>query len=91
MTMATELGAGSEVSIDPAARIGAVRLTVADLDRSRSFYETAIGLRAVEQDDGSLAFGPAADEPLVELHGDSNAHALDRRATGLFHFAILVG
>ena len=90
MTMTTELGASSQVSIDPATRMGVVRLTVADLDRSRSFYETAIGLRVFERDNGSLALGPSTGEALVELHGDSSAPALDRRATGLFHLAILV-
>jgi catechol 2,3-dioxygenase len=88
--MATELGAGSNVSIDPATRMGVVRLTVADLDRSRSFYERAIGLRAFELDHGALAFGPSPDAPLVELHGDASAPLLDRRATGLFHLAILM-
>jgi catechol-2,3-dioxygenase len=34
----------SETRVDPATSIGAVRLTVADVDRTRSFYEHAIGL-----------------------------------------------
>jgi catechol 2,3-dioxygenase len=90
MTMTTELGASTHVSIDPATRMGVVRLTVPDLERSRSFYEQIIGLRSYELDDGSLSLGPSADSPLVELHGDSSAKPLDRRATGLFHVAILV-
>jgi catechol 2,3-dioxygenase len=90
MTMATELGASSHVSIDPGTRMGVVRLTVADIDRSRAFYERAIGLRSFENDDGTLGLGPSAEQPLVELHGDATAPALDPRATGLFHMAILV-
>jgi catechol 2,3-dioxygenase len=90
MAMATELGAGSRVSIDSGTRMGVVRLTVTDLARSRSFYERVIGLRACELENGALALGPAADTPLVELHGDPTAPALDRRATGLFHLAILM-
>ena len=69
--------------------MGVVRLTVADLNRSRAFYEQAIGLRASERDDGTIAFGAAGAPPLVELRGDSSAARLDRRATGLYHLAIL--
>jgi catechol 2,3-dioxygenase len=70
--------------------MGAVRLTVRDLQRSREFYETALGLRASEQDDDTLALGVADQAPLVELRGDGSAAPLDRRATGLYHLAILV-
>jgi catechol 2,3-dioxygenase len=78
------------MAIDAATRMGTVGLTVADLERSRSFYEGTLGLQAAEREDGSLALGPPAGEPLVELRGDSSANALDRRATGLYHLAILV-
>ncbi len=80
----------ARISIDPATRMGAVRLTVSELDRSRSFYERVLGLRSSELDTGALAFRAEAGEPLVELHGDASASALARRATGLFHLAILV-
>jgi catechol 2,3-dioxygenase len=76
--------------IDPNTSLGTVRLTVSDIARSRQFYEHAIGLIASEQDDGTLALGVRDERPLVELRGDSGAPALDRRATGLFHLAILV-
>jgi catechol 2,3-dioxygenase len=90
MTMATPVDARNEASIDPGTTVGPVRLTVADLDASRSFYERAIGLRPFERDDGTIAFGTDAARPLVELRGDSSAPALNPRATGLFHLAILV-
>jgi catechol 2,3-dioxygenase len=77
-------------SIHPDTSMGTVRLTVSDLARSRAFYEEAIGLRASEQDDGTLTFAAADGRPLVELRGDSSASALDRRATGLYHLAILL-
>ncbi len=70
--------------------MGPVRLIVSDVDRSRSFYERAIGLRSFERADGTVAFGPDDAHPLVELRGDSSAPALNHRATGLFHLAILV-
>ena len=76
--------------IDPHTSMGTVRLTVSDLARSRAFYEEALGLRAVEQADGTLAFGVADERPLVELRGDSSAAPLDRTATGLYHLAVLL-
>jgi catechol 2,3-dioxygenase len=76
--------------IHPGTALGTVRLTVADLERSRGFYEQAIGLRAVEQDDGTLAFAVPGVRSLVELRGDPTAAPLDRSATGLFHLAILM-
>jgi catechol 2,3-dioxygenase len=77
-------------SIHPETRMGAVRLTVSDLERAKAFYEQAIGLRATEMEDGGLALAVERGEPLVELYGDASARALDRRATGLFHLAILL-
>jgi catechol 2,3-dioxygenase len=82
--------ARSGAAIDPRTALGAVRLTVTDLGRSRAFYEQAIGLSAEDLDDGSVALGVAAGEPLIELRGDSSAPPLDRRAPGLFHVAILL-
>jgi catechol 2,3-dioxygenase len=80
----------STVRIHPDTVVGPVRLTVSDLDRSRAFYERSVGLRASELDDGALALGADPGHPLVELWGDSAARGLDRRATGLYHLAILV-
>ncbi len=79
-----------KVAIHPETSIGTVRLTVSDLDRSRGFYEQAIGLQSAERDDGTLAFGVAGEHPLIELRGERSAPRLDRRATGLFHLAVLV-
>lgn len=78
------------MAIHPDTSLGMVRLTVSELDRSRRFYEQALGLTAIEQEDGALAFGVGSERPLVELRGDSTASPLDRRATGLFHLAILL-
>jgi catechol 2,3-dioxygenase len=69
--------------------LGAVSLTVSDLARSRAFYETALGLSVRDADDGALGFSVPGGADLVRLHGDPSAPALDRRATGLYHLAIL--
>jgi catechol 2,3-dioxygenase len=91
MSMTTEgLSPPESVSIHPDTRMGAVRLTVSDLERSRGFYEQVLGFRVFEQEDGTLAFGPDSQHLLVELTGNSSAPRLDRRATGLFHLAILL-
>jgi catechol 2,3-dioxygenase len=76
--------------IPPDTSLGAVRLTVSDLARSRAFYEQALGLQsAAEQDAVTVLAGPDGNA-LVELHGDPSAPPLNHRATGLFHLAILV-
>jgi catechol 2,3-dioxygenase len=77
-------------TIDPATAIGTVRLTVSDLHRSRAFYERALGLRAGAAEDSTVALCSPDPAPLVELRGDPTARSLDRRATGLYHLAILV-
>jgi len=76
-------------SIHPATTLGPVALTVSDLAASRRFYEEAIGLRPVDRDDGTVELTAQDGRPLVVLHPDSAAPPLNRRATGLFHLAIL--
>jgi catechol 2,3-dioxygenase len=89
--MSASTSLGSAATIDPRTTVGTVRLTVSDLDRSRSFYENALGLASVEVENGDVALRTApAERPLIELHGDPAAPALDPRATGLFHLAILM-
>jgi catechol 2,3-dioxygenase len=89
-TTSITAGQQPQTRIDPDTMMGTVRLNVSDLERSRKFYELAIGLRGVEQDDGTLAFGVSGEHPLVELRGDTSAPPLNRTATGLFHLAILM-
>jgi catechol 2,3-dioxygenase len=76
--------------IAAATDLGAVRLTVSDIARSRAFYERAIGLSSFDHADGGVSLGVDAEHPLIELVGDSDAPALNRRATGLYHLAILL-
>ena len=88
--MTTSSPSSQQVAIDPQTTMGTVRLTVSDVDRSRVFYERALGLRAKDGDDGTIALHAAAGPALVELRGDSSAPRLDPRNTGLFHLAVLV-
>jgi catechol 2,3-dioxygenase len=88
--MSAHLESTTAMGIDPDTTLGPVRLTVSDLDRSRVFYERAIGLRTTELDDGTLALGATGEPALIELRGDSSAPSLNRRAPGLYHLAILV-
>ncbi len=71
----------------PQTRMGAVELTVTDLDRSVSFYEDAIGLATHRREDGRAALG-AGGEGLLVLVEDPDARAAGRHA-GLYHFALL--
>jgi catechol 2,3-dioxygenase len=75
-------------ALPPATRMGAVRLGVADLDRSRRYYEHAIGLRTLERGATRLILGMDG-EPLVELEAEPDARP-SRGHTGLYHLALLL-
>jgi catechol 2,3-dioxygenase len=68
-------------------RLGAVRLTVSDLDRSVAFYEEAIGLRPHSREEAVASMG-AGGEDLVVLHEEAGARRAGRHA-GLYHYALL--
>lgn len=73
-----------------ATHVGRVRLQVADLERSVSYYETVIGLRLLAREGNAATLG-AGDRPLVELHERKGVKAVARRGqVGLYHFAILL-
>jgi catechol 2,3-dioxygenase len=70
------------------ARMGAVHLTVADLDRSLAYYETQIGLRVHARDGRRAQLGTGGEDLLV-LTEEPGAKPADGYS-GLFHFALLV-
>jgi catechol 2,3-dioxygenase len=74
--------------IAPATTVGAVHLTVADLERSLDYYQRSIGLRVLEREDGRASLG-AGDRTLLVLVEEPGAAPADGH-TGLFHFALLV-
>jgi catechol 2,3-dioxygenase len=73
--------------IDPATRMGAVELTVADLDRSLDYWQRQIGLGVRAREKGRAELG--ADETVVALVEDPGAPPADG-FTGLYHVALLV-
>ncbi|MGE5177194.1 MAG: VOC family protein [Hyphomicrobiales bacterium] len=78
-----------ETRLDPATRIGKVRLTVADLDRATAFYRDRLGMAAIGGERGVARLGPAGGAPLVELALRPGARRVPG-TTGLYHVAILV-
>jgi len=68
-------------------RLGAVHLTVSDLDRSVDFYEHSIGLRLHRREGGVTAMGVGGEDLLV-LYGEPGARRAGRHA-GLYHYALL--
>jgi catechol 2,3-dioxygenase len=68
--------------------MGAVHLTVADLDRSLAYYESQIGLRVHAREDGHARLGTGGEDLLV-LTEEPGAKPADGYS-GLFHFALLV-
>jgi catechol 2,3-dioxygenase len=77
----------SKVHLHPATRLGAVHLTVSNLDRSLDFYQGVLGLQVQERagDTAYLGAGRGAFVVLTEVAGAR--HVPNR--SGLYHFAIL--
>ena len=68
-------------------RLGAVHLTVADLDRSVAWYQGSLGLRVHVHEIASAELGDGL-ETVVVLHEDPRARPAGRHA-GLYHYALL--
>ncbi|MCB0116609.1 MAG: VOC family protein [Caldilineaceae bacterium] len=67
--------------------IGAVQLTVTDLDRSIDFYRSVIGFRVHERSDGQANLG-AGGPTLLQLVENPSARRVTNHS-GLYHFAVL--
>ena len=68
-------------------RLGAVHLSVTDLDRSVAFYESSIGLRVHHREGGVVTMGVGVEDLLI-LYGEPSARRAGRHA-GLYHYALL--
>jgi len=85
---ATAAGAPTTAEIPAATRLGPVQLTVADVDRSVAFYQSALGLRVHEHDVSRARLGTGGEDLLVLVEEPGAQPA--RRTSGLYHFALLV-
>jgi len=86
-----ELGTTAEpahAAIADDATVGAVHLTVADLQRSLEYYRTQIGLQVLDSGSAEASLG-TGDRELLHLVEERGARPGDGY-TGLYHFALLV-
>jgi catechol 2,3-dioxygenase len=81
-------GRSAHGAIADATTVGAVHLTVSDLDRSIDYYRQAIGLEVLRRADGSASLGAGTTE-LLRLDELPGARPADGYS-GLYHFALLV-
>ena len=81
-------GAPASGEIAASTTLGAVHLTVADLERSLAFYRNAVGLEVLGRADGTAAIGVGDRELIVAVEeagaGPSAGY------TGLYHVALLL-
>jgi catechol 2,3-dioxygenase len=81
-------GVLASAGLSPAATVGPVHLTVAELQRSLEYYGQSIGLEVLHSDGARASLGVGERELLflVEERGARPASG----HTGLYHFALLV-
>ena len=74
------------------ARVGRVRLQVADLERSLAFYQSVVGFRVIDRGEGQARLGAfESDAVLLELTEKLGVRSVPRRGLlGLYHFAVLL-
>jgi catechol 2,3-dioxygenase len=74
--------------ISPSTTVGAVHLTVSDLEQSLGWYGSALGMRTLEQAAGRASLGVDGAELLVLVEEEGARPS--RGHTGLYHLALLV-
>ncbi len=75
-------------SIHPDTHLGYVHLTVRDLKKSIAFYQSVLGFKLHQQNGDTARLGGGGADLLILTENPSAP--IVRRATGLYHFAILV-
>jgi catechol 2,3-dioxygenase len=83
-TAATPVGG----EISPFATMGPVHLTVADLERSLTYYGETVGLTVLSRTTGQVSLGAGERELLVLVEEPGAFPGAGH--TGLYHFALLV-
>jgi len=76
-------------TLPAATHMGPVALAVADLGRSLAFYTDVLGLAPLARDGDRAALG-VGGRPLLILAERPGARPKPPRATGLYHFAVLM-
>lgn len=77
-------------SIHPDTKLGYVHLTVRDLKKSLAFYQDVLGFKVRSRNGDTAHLGAANDEADLLVLTENPSARLATRATGLYHFAILV-
>ncbi len=80
----------TSTSIHPGTNIGLVTLRVSQIERSLLFYQGILAFQPIEQMPGRVLLGGQDKQPLLELLEVPGAAPQPRRATGLYHVAILL-
>ena len=75
------------MEVSPETRMGAVELTVADLDRTLGYWTSQIGLRVLSRENGRASLG--TDTEVLRFVEEPGARP-DTGHTGLYHVALLV-
>jgi len=75
------------MEIAPQTHMGAVELSVSDLDRSLDYWQRVVGLRLLARENGTASLG--TDSELVRFVETRGAKPADGH-TGLYHVALLV-
>jgi catechol 2,3-dioxygenase len=78
----------AEFQLHPDTHIGAVHLAVADLDRTRHFYEGLLGFPVLSSQGHTVALTADGQGTLLLLTQQRGARPRPPRTTGLYHIAI---
>lgn len=78
----------THVSLPGTTDLGAVTISVGDLERSLAFYQDVIGFSLIERSAAGARLGVDGETMLV-LEAEPGAAPAPGNATGLYHFAIL--